>query len=150
MSLRITLDTNVLYQALHSRIGASFAILQLIRVRDIELAVSVPVFLEYRDVLLRPERRQSLHLSVTEVEAVLRFLAAIATPYAIHFRMRPNLRDEADNMFVELALASRSHFLITHNTRDFTHEPALRFDSFTIVTPAQFLRYWRSHHEETR
>ena len=34
--------------------------------------------------------------------------------------MRPNLRDENDNAFVDLAFASGSAYLITQNVRDFT------------------------------
>ena len=39
-------DTNVIYQALRDDEGASYYILQLIRQQQIELALSVPVYLE--------------------------------------------------------------------------------------------------------
>jgi predicted nucleic acid-binding protein len=35
------------------------------------------------------------------------------------FLFRPNLKDEADNMFVELAVVSNSHYLATSNLRDY-------------------------------
>jgi len=51
----ITIDTNVMYQALMSNSGASFKILQLIRSGYCKLALSQPVFAEYEEVLTRPK-----------------------------------------------------------------------------------------------
>jgi predicted nucleic acid-binding protein len=42
---------------------------------------------------------------------------------------RPNLKDENDNMFVELAIVSQSKFLITNNIKDFV-SGELIFDNF--------------------
>ena len=53
-----------------------------------------------------------------------------------------NLRDEKDNMFVELALASGSKYLITQNVRDYTIDNELILDSFNIATPYDFLKEW--------
>lgn len=144
--MRIVIDTNVLYQALRDRGGASYYILQLLRQNELELAVSVPVFLEYRDVLLRPKTLRDLQFTTEEIEAVLRFVAYVAKPTQIHFLMRPHLRDESDNMFVDLAFASNSEFIITNNIRDFLHAAELRFDGFEVITPSIFVRQWRTHH----
>ena len=114
--MHIVVDTNVLYQALRDQGGASYYILQLLRQSALKLAVSVPVFLEYRDVLLRPQTLNDLKFTAEEIEVVLRFIAYIAKPTQIHFLMRPHLRDESDNMFVDLAFASNSDFII--NTVD--------------------------------
>lgn len=40
----VTLDTNVLYQALRGRDGALYAILQLVGQGYVQLALSVPLF----------------------------------------------------------------------------------------------------------
>jgi putative PIN family toxin of toxin-antitoxin system len=144
--MRIVVDTNVLYQALRDRGGASHYILQLFRQRELEWAVSVPVFLEYRDVLLRPRTLHDLQLRVEDIEALLRFIAHIAKSTQIHFLMRPHLRDENDNMFVDLAFASNSEFVITNNVRDFLYSAELKFDGFEIVTPSTFVKQWRRHH----
>ena len=116
--MRIVVDTNVLYQALRDRGGASYFILQLLRQRVVELALSIPVFLEYRDVLLRPKTLRDVQFTVEEMEAIFRFIAYIARPTKIHFLMRPHLRDDSDNMFVDLAFSSNSDFIITNNVRD--------------------------------
>jgi len=146
--MRIVLDTNVLYQALRDQGGASHYILQLLRQSELEVAVSVPVFLEYRDVLSRPNTLQDLRLSLQEIEAVFRFIAYIARPIQVRFLMRPHLRDENDNMFVDLAFASSSKYLITNNVRDFLHAAELKFDGYEVVTPGEFVRRWRTHNDD--
>ena len=143
----VTLDTNVVYQALHSRNGASFYILQLVRTRQIELALSVPVYLEYQDVLQRDKTLAALGLTKTDVGAFLWLLAYLGKPHDIFYLWRPNLRDEADNMLLELAVASRSQWLITNNIRDFSVGNELRHDGLSIGTPAQFVSLWRQNNE---
>ena len=148
--MRVVLDTNILYQALRDQGGASYYILQLIRQQHIELAISVSVFLEYREVLLRPATLNDLGRSAREIEAFLRFVAYIAKPISIYFLMRPHLSDEDDNMFVELAFASNSPFLVTSNITHFTQKTELKFDSFEVVTPSQFVQTWRRQHGEQK
>jgi putative PIN family toxin of toxin-antitoxin system len=142
----VTVDTNILYQALYSSTGASHAILQLVRGGDLQLALSVPVFEEYRDLLLRPRVLRETGLSLADVESVLEFVALVGVPTPIDFLWRPNLRDESDNMFVELAVASGSQYLITRNRRHYSVGTSLRFDSFKVVTSAEFLSQWRKQH----
>lgn len=144
----VTIDTNVLFQALYSSRGASHEILRKIRHGDLTMAISVSVFEEYRDVLSREETGRILALSEDDVNAVLLFIASVGSPTQISYSWRPNLRDEADNMFVELAVASRSRYLITRNTRDFTIDADLRNDDLGVVTPSDFLRRWRVDYEE--
>lgn len=96
--------------------------------RSVRLALSVPVYGEHQDVLTRPEKRTELGLSVDEVRKVLDFIAFIGVPTPVHFRLRPNLRDESDNIFVELAFASGSSYLVTQNVRDFTVDTDLNLD----------------------
>jgi putative PIN family toxin of toxin-antitoxin system len=141
--VRITLDTNVVYQALRNSGGASNYIIKLIRDRKLELALSIPVFLEYSDVLLREKSLKDLELSKKDIRDFLDYIISIASPYSISFRMRPNLGDEADNMFVELAFASNSNFLVTSNIRDYTIGNNLLFDSFKVIAPTDFARMWR-------
>lgn len=144
--MRVTVDTNVLYQSLQSRRGASHAILRLVRRGDVYIAVSVPVYQEYQDVLLRPRVLKETGLAREDMQAILDFIALVGIPTPIDFLWRPNLRDETDNMFVELAVASGSEFLITRNRRHYAIGGALKFDSFSVVTPMEFLTQWRTHY----
>ena len=133
--MTVTVDTNVLYQSLYSSSGASHAILRLVRSGEIRLALSVPVFEEYQDVLNRRTTRKELGLSSGDIRSILDFVVLVGTETSTSYLWRPNLKDENDNMFVELAIASGSEYLVTQNTRDYTVGNELRFDSFRIVTP---------------
>lgn len=139
----ITLDTNIIYQALKSSSGASFYILQQVRERRIQIALSVPLFEEYEDVLKREKSLDDLELDVEDIDKFLRFIAWVGKPYKSYFLFRPNLKDEKDNMVVELAIASQSDYLVTSNVKDFDNAE-LTFDQLRIVTPAEFVKIWRS------
>jgi putative PIN family toxin of toxin-antitoxin system len=144
----VTLDTNVVIQAFHSRRGASHQILRLIRNGDLTMALSVPVFHEYREVMSREEKKELMDLDQEEIDVILEFIVTVATPTDITYGWRPNLRDEADNMFVELARASASRYLVTQNIRDFLQEADLKNDDLDIITPANFIQHWRQYHGE--
>lgn len=142
--MTVTLDTNILFQAVYSRSGASHAILEMVRAGELELALSVPVFQEYCQVLLRNRTLRETGRSRQEMESVLDFLALVGVPTPIHFLWRPNLPDSGDDMFVELAVASGSEYLITRNSR---HYATGAMDlGVRVVTPPTVLREWRSTH----
>lgn len=141
-SVLLTIDTNVLFMGLYSSKGASFRILELIRHSKVQLALSIPVFAEYQDVLSRPSTLETLGLSNDEVQDFLDGLSLLAFPFDIHYLMRPNLQDENDNMFVDLAFASSSDFLVTANTRDFNKGNQLKFEGFKVVTPKELSSAW--------
>ena len=142
----IVLDTTVIFQALYSNVGASHFILNLVRRQKVHIALSHKVFLEYEAVLNRKSSLKETGLSSKNVADVLTFLAYVGRSFDTHFLFRPNLKDEGDNMFVELAVACDARYLVTSNTRDFrSHE--LIFDSFKLATPAEFVQTWRSSHE---
>ena len=145
LSMLVSIDTNIMFQALYSSEGASFYILQLIRAGHVQLALSHSVFLEYEDVLLRPASLRSFDLSRKEVMRFLRYFAYVCNKYDPKFLFRPNLKDEKDNIFVELAIASASRFLITSNIKDFMNAD-LKFDDFEIITPGNFVKQWRQNH----
>ncbi|MBW8886755.1 MAG: putative toxin-antitoxin system toxin component, PIN family [Fibrobacteres bacterium] len=144
----VVLDTNVLFQSLYSSEGASHFILGLIRHQKIKLALSLKVFAEYEEVLKRKKSLKDFGMGVEDVEHVLSFLAYIGRPFDTHFHFRPNLRDESDNIFVELAVASGAQFVITNNVRDFTHHSQLRFPDFLVATPSSFVKGWRKRNEK--
>jgi putative PIN family toxin of toxin-antitoxin system len=141
--MKVVVDTSILFQALYSSSGASHAIFKLIRSGDLKLALSIPVFQEYCDVLLREKSLKQFELEKEDVLKILDFIALVGIKTDITFLLRPNLRDEKDNIFMELAITSDSHFLITKNIRDFTYKPELRLEEIQIVNSADFMKYWR-------
>jgi len=142
----ITLDTNTLLAALISQTGASHLIFRLILEEKLKLAISTPVLFEYEDVLKRKKILKETDLSTEQVEDILDLLVLLADKYSIYYRLRPNLLDENDNLFVECAFTSNSQYLITSNTRDF-HFGRLKSHPFKVITPGDFYYLWRHHHE---
>src|SRR5215510_6357229 len=76
----VVVDTNLLVAATLSPFGASFQILSLIPERRFEVLLSVPLMLEYEDVLKREDMRAQSHLTLDEVDVLLDMLAAVGTP----------------------------------------------------------------------
>lgn len=140
MRPRIVLDTNVLVAALRSRQGASFALLSRLPSRQFQTAISVPLMMEYADVLARPGL---LPLSASAVDAVLDMICRESLHQPIHFLWRPQLRDPRDELVLEVAVNAQAHHLVTHNLKDFATS---RFAGLAIVTPRQFLTLMDGEH----
>jgi predicted nucleic acid-binding protein len=130
----VVLDTNVLEAAFRSRRGASFAVLSLVGTGRFEIAVSVPLVLEYEEVLLRhagePERTE------TSVRDLLDYLCSAGKRQAIFFRWRATLPDPSDDMVLELAVAAGCDAIVTHNLR---HFPGVQQFGVRVLRPAEFL-----------
>lgn len=135
MASRAILDSSVLVAALRSRQGASFRLIELLRAGVFEIAVSVPLVIEYEAVLTR--HAASLGLRRTEVSALVDYFCAVGKRQSIHFLWRPLLRDPDDEFVLEAAVAASCQYIVTHNVRDFAG--AERF-GVSVVRPGQFLR----------
>lgn len=133
--MRVVFDTNVLAAALRSKSGASFALLSMIPSSKFEPAVSVPLYLEYLDVLMRPDIKPD-GVSNAVVLSFVRKILDYSHKQSIHFRWRPWLKDAKDDMILELAIASNADYIITFNLKDFGN-----IESFGIkaVSPSNFL-----------
>ena len=128
------LDSSVLVAALRSRRGASFHLVKLLRAGRFEIALSVPLALEYEAVLLR--HAKELGLSEDEATGLVDYLCMVAHHEEIHFLWRPSLSDPRDEFILELAVAAQCDAIVTRNVRDF--EGASRF-GLSVVTPGAFL-----------
>jgi putative PIN family toxin of toxin-antitoxin system len=135
MRRRVVLDSNVLIAGLRSRAGASFRLLESLRSGTYEIAISVPLILEYEAVLVRQAR--PLGLSSAEVRIILDFICSVAVAQNIHYLWRPQLRDPKDEFILELAVAAGCSAIVTHNRRDFVGAERLGVE---VLSPGQFLR----------
>lgn len=143
----LTLDTNIIVQSLSGNRGASYYILDLFYNKKVDIAISLPVFYEYEDVLNRPNILEKILLEKEDIQNVLRFILLRAKKQDIFFLFRPNLKDEKDNIFIELSLKSNSDYLITNNIRDFKYNNNLKFPSIKIITPSDFVKEWKNNYE---
>jgi putative PIN family toxin of toxin-antitoxin system len=135
---RVVLDTSVIATALRSQTGASFFLLQAVQYGRLTMLATPSLFLEYEDVLKRPEQRQVTGLTLQDVDELLSELAALVEPVEVHLLWRPQLRDPDDEMVLEAAINGRADALVTYNIRDFRNA-APRF-GIRLVRPADVLK----------
>ncbi|MCA2653444.1 MAG: putative toxin-antitoxin system toxin component, PIN family [Microcystis sp. M015S2] len=136
MSLpQIVIDTNVIIAGLRSRRGSAFQLLSLIGTGKFDMHLSVPLVLEYTDVLLR--ELPNLYLSREEVDDLIDFYCSVGIPHKIFFLWRPFLRDPKDDMVLELAVKAGCQSIITYNTRDFA---GVEQFGLSLLEPSGFLR----------
>jgi len=132
--LRIVIDTNVLVSALRSRRGASFRLVRDIGLGRFEVALSVPLFLEYQEVSHRT--REFTNRTIRQLDDILNYLCSVCALHRVYYLWRPFLSDPDDDMILELAVAANASHIVTHNIRDF--RGCDRF-GVTAITPADFL-----------
>jgi putative PIN family toxin of toxin-antitoxin system len=133
---RVVIDTSVLVAASRSRRGASFEIVKRIPGGLFEPALSVALYAEWQQALSRPENRPP-EISPEMAAEFLQYVASQSHLQDIYFLWRPVLKDPNDDMVLELAVASQSQAIITHNVADFVG--ADRF-GVEVMMPAAFLQ----------
>lgn len=132
---QIVIDTNVVVAALRSKRGASARLLRLIGSGLFEIHDSVPLILEYEDVILR--QSGDLGLSDLDVSDLIDSLCALAQHHAIYFLWRPFLPDANDELILELAVSAHCDYIITHNLSDFRGVESFGLQA---ITPGEFLK----------
>ena len=132
------MDTNVLYAGLYSARGASYCILNSIEKGKIRLVLSTTLLFEYEDVLRR--NQSVLGLSNLEIDVILDNLCKLSEHQAVYFLWRPRLSDPKDDHILELAVASGTKTIVTHNIKDFSE-----IEDFGIraITPKKLLEVIR-------
>jgi putative PIN family toxin of toxin-antitoxin system len=138
MIRRVVVDTSIVVAALRTRLGAGNAVLRLIASRRLVACATPPLFLEYEDVLKRPEQRLVHGLEPRDIDEFLGEFAALVEPVEVHFLWRPQTRDANDEMVLEAAINGRADALVTYNIADFT-SAGERF-GIPILAPAELLK----------
>ena len=136
--MRVVLDTCVIVAALRSRFGVSNSLLDNVLKGRLRILATAPLFLEYEEVLLRPEHRLAHKLEPPQIEVFLEELAVWVEPVDLHFRWRPQVADPDDELVFEAAVNGRADALVTHNVRDFA-AAAKRF-GLPVLRPQELQR----------
>jgi predicted nucleic acid-binding protein len=134
----ILLDTNVFVGACMG-VGASTRIVEMCLLGQVSPVMGASLLAEYEDVVRRDAVFTGGRLNAQQREELLDIFLAACRWRQVYFSWRPNVRDEADNHVVELAVASACTHVITWNLRDFA-SMELRFPNLRFCTPPQFLQ----------
>ncbi len=130
----IVIDTNVVFAALRSKRGASSKQFSLVRTQKFEIHDSVPLIVEYENVIQR--QQEEIGLSLKDVAALIDSLCALAHHHEIYFLWRPSLPDANDELVLELAVSAHCDYIVTHYMADFK---SVEKFGIKAVTPREFL-----------
>lgn len=114
--------------------GASYKLVSLVPSKRFSIAISVPLIIEYEDVL----KRGKLPGSITEKDITdfIDFFCYVGEHQDIFFLWRPFLTDSSDDLVLEVTVASDCEAIVTHNKRHF--KDAEKF-GLKILDPKEFL-----------
>jgi putative PIN family toxin of toxin-antitoxin system len=137
--MKVVVDTNVMLGAVLGAGAANAVIAACLKGECIPLMGNA-LFTEYEDVFSREELFGNGRLTLEEREELLDIFFACCEWTRVYYLWRPNLRDEADNHLVELAVAGGAQFIVTRNLRDVGRGTELRFSGLKVVSPDAFLK----------
>lgn len=142
--MKVVLDTNILVSALMSAENACRAVLRLAFEGQITPVVGNALFSEYESVLGRDYLFERCPFDADKRSMFLDDFSSICEWVEIHYLWRPNLRDEADNHVVELALSAGARLVITQNIKDFARGADLLMPDVYILHPHDVLEKIRN------
>ncbi len=135
----ILLDTNIFVGALQRNDGVNRRILELCFLDAYQPVMGEALYFEYQDLIARDSVFDDSSFSRVERENFIDDYCSICRWVDIHYRWRPNLKDEADNHIIELAMASGVKEIISWNKKDFRNSDLLMPD-LKILTPVELIR----------
>ena len=134
----VVIDTNVFISACLGN-GDSTRVIEATLLGKLSPLIGTTLINEYEAVLARPHLFKSSRLNEEERSALLDLFLSKCCLHKIYFNWRPNLRDEADNHLIELAIAGNAELIVTQNLKDFNNTELL-FGNLRVVTPSQLVR----------
>jgi len=137
MSKILVIDTNVMVAAMLGSPAAN-RVIDGCFTKQFKPLMGEALFAEYEDLAHRDRLFEGCRLSLAEREELLDIFFSVCRWTRIYYAWRPNLRDEADNHLIELAVAGNAEVIVTRNIRDFRCAE-LRFPAIQIITPESLL-----------
>ncbi|NJK52155.1 MAG: putative toxin-antitoxin system toxin component, PIN family [Leptolyngbyaceae cyanobacterium SU_3_3] len=139
MTIKIVVDTSVFISALIGSSGPSRQILRCSLQRQFSPLMSNALFCEYESVIHRDSILAQCPLSQSDILTLTQAFMSVCIWTDIFYLWRPNLRDEADNHLIELAIAGNANVLVTNNLKDFRNAQ-LSFPHLKILSPTELIR----------
>ncbi len=138
MALKIVIDTSVFISVLISSRGASRELLRQCLLLKYQPLMGNALFCEYEQVINRDEVLRSCPLSIEEIQTLLASFMSVCEWTRIYYLWRPNLKDEAENHLIELAIAGNAKIIATNNIKDFK-QTQLIFPELLIRKPSEII-----------
>jgi putative PIN family toxin of toxin-antitoxin system len=139
MATKIVVDTSVFISALIGAQGPSRELIRRCLKGDYKPLMGNALFSEYESVIQRKEIIAKCPLSSEEMLTLLASFISISQWVYIYYLWRPNLKDEADNHLIELAVAGNAPIIATNNIKDFQNTDLL-FPNLSILKPEKIIR----------
>jgi putative PIN family toxin of toxin-antitoxin system len=139
MATRLVLDTSVVISALIGRRGPSREVIRKCLQGTYNPLISNALFQEYEDVSKRTQVLNKCPLSQAEISELLHAIYSVCEWVPIYYLWRPNVKDEADNFLIELAIAGNAAAIVSNNVKDLKNAE-LSFPQLRIMKPEQLLR----------
>ena len=138
MSKKIVVDTSVFVSALIGEKGPSRELIRQCLLRKYRPLMGNALFGEYESLIKRETIIKKCPLTPSEIWTLLEAFMSISTWVNVYYLWRPNLKDEADNHVIELAVAGNAKFIATNNIKDFKNAELL-FPDLSIVKPENII-----------
>lgn len=135
MSIRVVLDTNVVFEGLTKKGSACGLLIDAWRAGLFTVCISTAIACEYHDVLSRKLSENRWHKLQPLLTELLGDQAEFVT---VWFSWRPSSPDPGDDHIIDCAMNARAA-VVTANVRDF--EAAARELGLKVMTPVKFLEY---------
>lgn len=132
--MRIVLDTNVIVSGFLSPYQAPGAIVRMVSDLTLRLCYDARIFSEYEAVLARLK----FGLVSKKVEAFLEQVK-VRGERVVGKPLPKHLPDQADQMFLEVALAGGAECLVTGNLK---HFPKTLCQGMRMFSPSDFLEFY--------
>jgi putative PIN family toxin of toxin-antitoxin system len=139
MAIKIVVNTSVFISALIGSQGSSRELIRRCLKGEYQPLIGNALFSEYESVIHRSEIIAKCPLTTEEIFALLASLMSVSQWVYIYYLWRPNLKDEADNHLIELAVAGNAQIIATHNLKNFQNAELL-FPNLSILTPEEIIR----------
>jgi len=138
--MKIVIDANVILSALFSQNGASNRLLiWLFSQKKNYNVISNTLVTEFEDILTRDKNMKKFaNLSREDIESFIDDICLISFHQKINFLWRPFLKDQKDDMVLEVAFNAGADVIVTGNIKDFKN--VTKHFGIKILTPQEFLK----------
>lgn len=139
--MKIVLNTNVLVSGLLTPFGPGGEIVRMISAGKLVLCLDARILLEYQEVLYRPKFQFDKEHINTLLDFIKQYGQFVST-----VPLKDRLSDPDDEPFLEASIAVKARCLITGNLAHFPHSSR---QGIKILSPSEFLDFYRSQIEDT-